>query len=337
VKADEKAASARFSEGLKHARLGNYEKARVEFAQAHALKPGPATLRNLGEMEVLLGQWVAAARHFTEYFKTAKGDQSVLDYVRQSLDEARKHVGMVAVAVDVPNAIIKIDNELITQPTSRAEPWFVEPGPHVVRAKAEGYDEIVQPFSAQKGSFVDLSLAFRSTAEPPNSLPAEKPEPITPITGRTESRDPNQPGSHAELPNPRNERRHDEPQDDTRNVVVVSGAILASVGLGVGIVYGLKGAAASSDADRISQSIENKYGQLGCGALAGAPSSDCGALASARDQYDRSHGISVAGYVGFGVVGAATLGALMLWPASKVNGATSVSVSPSWVILRQAF
>jgi hypothetical protein len=336
TKADEKAASARFSEGLKQARLGNYEKARVEFAQAHALKPGPATLRNLGEMEVLLGQWVAAARHLTEYFKMAKGDQSVLDYVKQSRDEARKHVGMVAVAVDVPNAVIKIDSELITQPTSRAEPWFVEPGHHVVRVKAEGYDEIVQPFSAQKGSFVELSLALRRSSEPPSSLPVESPEPAGTMTVPPAAQAPSSLASRTEVL-PRSSSRQDAKQNETKTVVVVGGAILASASLGIGIAYGLKSASANSEGDQLSRSIENKYGELGCGAAAGATSADCAALVSARDQYERSHGISVAGYVGFGVLGAATLGALLLWPSSNVNRAISVNVSLQWVSIRHTF
>jgi hypothetical protein len=338
-KPDEKAASARFAEGLTQSRLGNYEQARVAFAQAHALKPGPATLRSLAAMEVRLGQWVAAARHLTEYFKTAKGPESVLGTARKSLEEARAHVGMVVVTIDVPNAMVKIDSDSVAQRTSRAEPWFIDPGPHVVRAQAEGQNDIVQTFVAEKGRLVELSLAFKPSAAP-SSLAVEPTGAAAVSTVQSEP-----PGSSSAerlgtIENRRDDVYHGDRQEsrgDTRTVLVVSGALLASVGLGVGIVYGLQSASARSDGDRLNEAIHGKFGNFGCSTPTSSASADCNALVAARDQYSRTHDLSVAGFVGFGIVGALTLGTFFLMPSSSVNGATSVSVSPHGVNIRRAF
>jgi hypothetical protein len=263
----------------------------------------------------------------------------VLATVRKSLEEARAHVGMVAVKVDVPNAQIKIDNEQLTQPTSSVEPWFVEPGPHVVRGRVDGYDDVVQPFAAEKGIFTEVSLSFKPPVTATNSVPAAQGQsevgspPVVASSVALEAR------SASDVGSPAIAERADQGAGgvDTKTVVVVSGAILASIGLGIGIAYGAKSVSASSDGDRLSASIREKSGGWGCEGPTSSTSADCDALASAHERYSSANKLSTAGFIGFGVVSAATLGAFLLWPNSKVNGATSLSVSPNGLSIRRAF
>src|SRR5260221_3094459 len=59
-------ARARFKEGVQFFDLKQYEKARLAFLQAYALKPHPAVLLNLAESELRAGRPPDAATHFTE-------------------------------------------------------------------------------------------------------------------------------------------------------------------------------------------------------------------------------------------------------------------------------
>src|SRR4051812_3966873 len=64
-------ARQRFREGVQFYDQRQYEKARLAFLQAYALKPHPSVLLNLAQSELRAGKPDDAASHFSEYLKSA--------------------------------------------------------------------------------------------------------------------------------------------------------------------------------------------------------------------------------------------------------------------------
>ena len=63
------AARQRFNEGVHFFDNKEYERARLAFVQAYALKPHPAILLNLAQSEIRSGHEASAATHFAQYLR----------------------------------------------------------------------------------------------------------------------------------------------------------------------------------------------------------------------------------------------------------------------------
>src|SRR5215207_8959224 len=65
-------ARERFKEGVQYFDQKQYDRARVAFLQAYALKRHPAVLLNLAQSELRSGHEADAAKHFSMYLREAK-------------------------------------------------------------------------------------------------------------------------------------------------------------------------------------------------------------------------------------------------------------------------
>lgn len=194
-------ARERFKEGVAFFDQKQYDKARVAFLQAYALKKHPAVLLNLAQSELRCGHEVDAAKHFSAYLREST---TASDAERQAaetgLSATKSAVALLDVNVDESGAEIYVDGSLEgISPLPGA--LYVAPGPHNVEARKGGKTKTQQVnTSAGRQFMADLSFAPKTVpaapaaaaASPGKSAPAaeepapapEPEQPETPSAGR---------------------------------------------------------------------------------------------------------------------------------------------------------
>jgi hypothetical protein len=318
----------RFSEGVVALKGSRYEEARISFQQSYALKPAPATLRNLAAAELKTGRYPEAARHFTTYLETTPlSEIDRVDLVRQALADARLHCGMLVVETDVSGAEIGVDGETIGRTPLGRDPWFVDPGEHVVTVRREGYDDhrerqrleagrtmrvlvTLQPSGVAARSGVALETTALAAAERLASSPV----------GRTI-----EPGEEAGALQP-SQASADHPARVGVAPLVVGGVITIA-GLAVGIGYSVASNANGRDRDALLASIPGTSPKCGSGTPYG---DSCEQVQNLADKVDAQRKLATGGFVVAGVAGAATL-VYWLWPrGSRSQGMVVPSFSPAY-------
>jgi len=178
-------ARERFKEGVAFFDQKQYDKARVAFLQAYALKKHPAVLLNLAQSELRSGHEVDAAKHFSAYLREST---AVSDAERQAaeagLSATKSAVALLDVNVDESGAEIYVDGSLEgISPLPGA--LYVSPGAHSVEARKGGKTRTQQVnTSAGRQFMADLSFAPKtvpSAAAVPSASAAaaeERPQPI---------------------------------------------------------------------------------------------------------------------------------------------------------------
>jgi hypothetical protein len=224
-------ARQRFREGVEHYDQREYEKARLAFLQAYALKPHPSVLLNLAQSELRAGFPADAANHFAAYLRENPGaTEAEKQEVELGFAAAKSKSGAVEIAVDVEGADILVNNEKKGR-SPMEEPVYVMPGRHTIVAQS-GSDRAQTSISVAAGDTVGATLRLR----PPSGAAA------VPAGGDTE---------------PAARPAREEPWDDGGDVAVSTsgrrpflqwfgnqpiawvGAGLAGVGLGTGVTFAL--------------------------------------------------------------------------------------------------
>lgn len=182
-------ARARFREGVQFYDKQQYEKARLAFLQAYALKPHPSILLNLAQSELRGGRPADAATHFTEFLKSSGAAGTEKHDAESGLAAAKAKVGELTVSSDTSGAQITVDGEnrgVTPLPT----PVFVAPGRHVVEARS-GERKVSKPvtLAAGQSTSLDLSLAGSSPSAPAAAA-TPRPEAETTPGAEKESRPP---------------------------------------------------------------------------------------------------------------------------------------------------
>jgi len=187
-------ARERFKEGVAFFDQKQYDRARVAFLQAYALKKHPAVLLNLAQSELRCNHEVEAAKHFSQYLREST---SVSDAERQAaeagLNATKTVVALLDVSVDESGAEIYVDGSLEgVSPLPGA--LYVTPGAHSVEARKGGKTKVQQVTTtagrqymaelnfAPKTVPVDAAagagaLTSSTTAEQPPPPVADKAEP----------------------------------------------------------------------------------------------------------------------------------------------------------------
>src|SRR5690606_26908553 len=132
------AARERFKEGVAYFDNKEFERARLAFVQAYALKPHPALLLNLAQSELRSGHEAEAAGHFARYLREhAEATEEQRQAAREGLEAAKQAVGVVTLTVDQSGAEILVDGTSVGR-SPLNDPLYLAPGEHTIVAQKGG-------------------------------------------------------------------------------------------------------------------------------------------------------------------------------------------------------
>ncbi|HEV8244613.1 MAG TPA: hypothetical protein VGP93_02465 [Polyangiaceae bacterium] len=237
-------ARERFKEGVQYFDQKQYDKARVAFMQAYALRRHPAVLLNLAQSELRSGHEADAAKHFSMYLREAKdATASEKEGAEAGLFAAKAVVGEVAVKVDTEGATVFVDgNEEGLSPLP--DPVYMTPGSHSVEARKEGKSNKAT-LTAKAGEASEIGLRLGAPSAPA----------VAPAKQRPEARAATGEGSPEEDHGPGGGREGFLPWVAHTPVAWVGGG-LTVVGIAGGIGFGLSSKQSYHDADTVATEIK---------------------------------------------------------------------------------
>jgi hypothetical protein len=127
-------AQARFEEGLERVKSGDFDAARLSFAQAYTVLRRPAILWNLALAEEKTGHAIDALGHFKQVVRDADATPSDREVAQRHAAGLMARTGHIAVEAP-PGATLIVDGEPRDVIAPLAEPLDVTPGHHVIEAK----------------------------------------------------------------------------------------------------------------------------------------------------------------------------------------------------------
>ncbi|MDP9149454.1 MAG: hypothetical protein M3O36_05880 [Myxococcota bacterium] len=292
--ADEPTATALIWQGADHFKHEDYEGARAAFSRAYEMEPKAATLFNLALSELNAAHPVEAAAHLREYLTYSAEPAAKLESVRTKWlprAEARTaHVNVFAPA----GAQLSLDGSVQHGPKAIAGPngtsltsIVVAAGEHEVTARQETLSE-TQRVTARGGELVELH--FQRVAD------ATRPAAAVAWASGRETRERAESG---------------EARAKWMTVVALGSAAVVAAGFGVG--FGLAAANKANAVQNVQNQISPGSAWNGSECLGPSASPLCTQLKRDVDTNRAYWTVSVASYVGAGVLGAASLATWMLW------------------------
>jgi hypothetical protein len=303
--ADDKAtrdAQARFVEGLARVKAGDFEAARLSFAQAYVVLHKPDILWNLALSEEKSGHVIEALGHFKELGRA--GDPG------EDRDKAKKHIEVLMaqtghIEVVAPSGT-KIDVDgAAAGVTPLTDPVDVMPGKHHVVAGEKVADADVSAGQVAHVSF----LVSEAAPMPPPPVP------------------PSAPVSTAPVATPVGEAPPKPSSDSAARTITVIAAGTAAVTSGIlGLIFELQAHDNANQAAGLRQAN---------GACTAASSLPCTQLKDAVDAQNRNATLSDVFYGAGAVLAAGAIATWFLWPrhpqASAIRVAPMLS-STAWGI-----
>jgi len=246
-------ARERFKEGVTYFDLKQYDKARLAFLQAYALKKHPAVLLNLAQSELRCNHEVDAAKHFSAYLReSTSASETERQAAEAGLNATKSSVALLDVSVDEAGAEIYVDGSLEgLSPLPGAV--YVSPGAHSVEARKGGRTKVQQvTTSAGRQFMAELNFA-------PKTVPADAAAvAVAPGANAPASDESLQPVSE-----------HPEPSAGRKpffkwlvsSPVGIVGVSLTGVGLGGGIGLAIGSKKSYDNADSMAEQITSHAAQ----------------------------------------------------------------------------
>jgi len=316
------AARERFKEGVSYFDNKEFERARLAFVQAYALKPHPALLLNLAQSELRSGHEAEAATHFARYLREhAEATEEQRQAAREGLDSAKQAVGVVTLTVDQAGAEILVDGTSAGR-SPLDDPLYLSPGEHTIVAQ-KGGETARTTVMVLAGSSTNETLNVGAKPAAPTATAAAAPKDT-----------------------PEEEEVPESYQTDTDDVasgpswevstpVAIIGAGLSAAALGTGVVFAVSSGNYYDSADQIASDIEDQAEKEGldthgiCNLPWGEPpyQSDPGFKGACKkyqdrvDTADKYKTYATIGFVAGGVLAAGTL-VYVLVPAFQGGSAS---------------
>ena len=294
----------------------DFDGARDAFEKAWRLKRHAAIAASLAEVEMKLGRYRDAAEHLSFYLTHAPtGHEASRADAEHQLVDCKKHVGRVTVAVDTPSAMVFVDQTPIGVAPLEDAVWL-EPGEHTLVAENDGTSSPAVRVTKVAGA----SLAIRLVLTPAPGKPTNTPSPFTPRQKRIETSAP----------------KVVERPTDIKPWVVVGGGALTAVAVGVGVFYTVRANADESEANNILAKLEQDADPAvvaNKSVCSESPmrSRECDSVPAKLNDAKNGRNFATAAFISAGVMGLATVGALVFWPDPvKKSNAARVSVGP-WI------
>lgn len=244
-------ARERFKEGVAFFDQKQYDKARVAFLQAYALKKHPAVLLNLAQSELRCGHEVDAAKHFSAYLReSTTASDSERQAAESGLNATKSAVALLDVNVDESGTEIYVDGSL-DGVSPLPGPLYITPGPHSIEARKGGKSK-TQQVNATAGRQFMAELSFA-----PKTLPAVPP---VAAAGGTATAEPSPPPEPDQAAAPSAGRKPFFKWLVTSPVGVV-GLSLTGVGVGGGIGLAVASKKSYDNADSVSAQITRAAAQ----------------------------------------------------------------------------
>ena len=291
----------------------DFESARDAFEKAWRLKRHAAIAASLAEVEMKLGKYRDAAEHLSYYLAHAPTarEASRADAETQ-LEECRKHVGRVTVAVDTPSATVFVDQVQVGAAPLEDAVWL-EPGEHALHAERDGRSSPAVHITMVAGA----SLAIRLVLTPAPGKPTNTPSPSTPRQKRIETSAP----------------KVVERPTDSKPWVLVGGVALTAVAVGVGVFYTVRANSDEGEANSTLANLERDAdpsvvsSKSVCSEGAMRPQ-ECESVSAKLKDADSGRNVATAAFISAGVLGLATVGALIFWPGPVESKSARISVGP---------
>ena len=287
-----------FKEGRAAYMKGDFKTAYQRQHDAWQLKQSFDIAANLGQAELQLRLYRDAAEHFRyalDHFPPSQpADKKAR--LQATFDKARVKVAAVKLHVIPDGAAVNVDGAAVGHAPLSA-PIFLDAGEHQIQVALDGFTTQTKTVTAKAGGNDKLEVALEKEAAAPAPAAATTAPPTASSAPPPAS------------PPPADTHHHGiEP----RTVAIIAGAGLTAVALGVGIGFAVDAGSADSNASDLRAQSVNNVGPNGCATNPSA--SVCVSLRDANDHASRSRTISTVGFIGAGVFGVATLGAVLLWP-----------------------
>ena len=296
-------AEKRLSEGLDRYAKGDYEGARLAFAQAYAVLTSIDLLYNLMRAEVKAGHPLEALVHIHQMLRDPNATSEDRAKAERLLEEANRVTGHIA--VDAPFGAEIVIDDVPSGEAPMKEPFDVTPGKHKVEARA-GANRPRVDVDAPAGEIVTARFAMDMKASPTVSAPVPivLPAPASP-------REPNEPAATAPATPATHVEEHEHAHASKARIVVpvVVGAA-AVVALGVGIGMGVAAQGKESDATSFRQNNPPGF-------CADRGSASCTQYKSLLDSQGTDTGVSRAMFVTGGVLAAAAVVSYFVWPRDR--------------------
>lgn len=290
-----KEAQARFEEGLGRVKDGDFEGARVSFAQAYAVLKKPDILWNLALAEQKSGHPVEAIGHFKQLQRDARTDADRVNASKHVTDLLIQtgHIEVAAVA----GAQVSVDGNVVGV-APLADQVDVAAGKHHVEATTAQAKKVAD-IDAALGQVVHVSFL--------EAAPTVEGRPQAPQPAATDAQPASAPAS-PETATP------SAPFWTTRTITVIAigGAAVLAGGMGLGF-----GIASSNDA---STAATLRQQNPSC---AGVTTSGCQQLQSTTQAQHDEHVTSEVMWIASGVLAAGAVATWFLWPKPSQGGASA--------------
>ncbi len=307
--ADEKAtreAQGRFVEGIARVKAGDFEGARMSFAQAYTVLHKPDILWNLALAEDKSGHLVDSLAHFKQL---ARDGATEADRAKANkhVDQLMTETGHIEVAAP-PGAQVMVDGESAgVAPLAAAVD--VPPGKHHVELRpVQG-----APKATDTDAFAGQTARVSFLLAEPGSLPA-----TAATTGAATEAQAAAPDAPAPPPPP-DQVHAVNGVSAARIITVASLGAAGAASIFVGVYFGL---AAQSDANDV-KGYQSANGSSYCATITATNSKTCSTWNSTVNSQNRDAAVSDGFYVAGGLLAAGAVATWFLWP----RGSTSPSAT----------
>jgi hypothetical protein len=178
------AAQALFDEAQQRVAAGDYEQACPKFKASYALDPGGGTLLNLADCLEKQGRTASAWSTFKDALVQAQRDgrNERVEYAQSHIRTLESQLAYLTVEVPATSTVAQLSLQVDGTPLASAAwgtPLPVDPGAHVVRAEAPGFEPFEQTVTLAVGpaarETIELPVLHAAAAEPAAASPAAPP------------------------------------------------------------------------------------------------------------------------------------------------------------------
>lgn len=177
------AAREHFLRGVQFYNNGDFKLSLVEFRRSYELSRNYRLLFNIGQVNHQLNNYTKALRALEEYLTVggAEVPEARRAEVESAILELRRKTAKLQILVNVPNAAVYVDDELVER-TAPGASIVIDAGDHRVSARVPGYEPASAAVTLVAGEASQVRLTLRRVAAPVTQHVA----PAAPIeTGRS--------------------------------------------------------------------------------------------------------------------------------------------------------